>query len=424
MLADMKDASARGITAPEGFYAAGGAVGLKPSGLPDLTLIAADRPCAAAGVFTKSRTVGAPVQVNKRHLRAGRARAILANAGNANAATGKQGELDAIASGRLVAETLAQHGPDPIREQLLQPREVLVASTGIIGQPMPMDRVEYGITQLAPKLARGDQADADSARAILTTDLVSKTAHQAVTLNRQTVRVAGIAKGSGMIAPNMGTLLVFITTDANVAADELQTALKDAAAASFNRISVDQHTSPSDMILALASGAAGGRQLSASGRNFAAFKQALADVCQSLAYQVVKDGEGATRVFRVQVQNARDEREADKVGKAIVDSPLVKTAVHGSDPNWGRIVTAAGYSGAAIQPDRLSLAIGADEPITVFDSGTPLNLSQSERDRLHATMQKKEVTFRLDLARGDAHVEWLGCDLSRQYITINADYTT
>ena len=415
---------AGGITTPAGFYAAGGACGIKASGLPDLTLIVADRPCAAAGVFTKSRTVGAPLQVNKRHLRGGEARAIVCNSGNANASTGKQGELDAIATCRLMTEALGKHDPHRLGQQPLQPREVLVASTGIIGQPMPMDRVEHGIGQLTPRLARGQSADADSARAILTTDLVSKAAHQTVTLGGQTATVAGIAKGSGMIAPNMGTLLVFITTDAKVDSQTLQSALDEANAATFNRISVDQHTSPSDMVLALANGAAGHRKITGSGKNFTALKAAIHEVCQSLAYQVVKDGEGATKVFRVRIRGAKDEREADKVGKAIVDSPLVKTAVHGADPNWGRIVTAAGYSGAAIQPDKLSLAIGDDEPIHVFEAGTPIDLAQRERDRLNSTMQKKEVTFTLDLGRGEAAVEWLGCDLSRQYITINADYTT
>jgi glutamate N-acetyltransferase/amino-acid N-acetyltransferase len=412
-----------GITRPGGFYAAGGACGIKPSGLPDLALIAADRPCAAAGVFTRSRTVGAPVQVNKRHLRSGEAAAILVNAGNANASTGKQGELDAIASCRLVTEQL-NRAPAPFSKLNLQPRQVLVASTGIIGQPMPMDHVEAGVDQLAPRLARGQGADSDAARAILTTDLVSKTAHRSLKLAGRSVQIAGMAKGSGMIAPNMGTLLVFITTDAKLNSRPLQAAVNAATAASFNRISVDQHTSPSDMVLTLASGAAGGRNVGEADTPFAQFQAALTELCQDLAYQVVKDGEGATKVFRVNVTGARNEREADKVGKAIVDSPLVKTAVHGADPNWGRVVTAAGYSGAAIQPNKMSLSIGGDDAITVYDAGTPVTLSQSEQIRLNAIMQKKEITFTLDLARGDTAVEWLGCDLSRQYITINADYTT
>jgi glutamate N-acetyltransferase/amino-acid N-acetyltransferase len=226
-----------------------------------------------------------------------------------------------------------------------------------------------------------------------------------------------------MIAPNMATLLTFVTTDANIAHEPLQQALGEASKASFNRISVDQHTSPSDMVLALASGAVG-REIESGREDFDAFQQALTDLCQDLAYQIVKDGEGATRVFRVRVAGAKDEREADKVGKAIVDSPLVKTAVHGADPNWGRIVTAAGYSGATIQPEKMSLTIGDETPTLVYEAGSPLKLSQAETEKLNATMRKKEVIFHLDLGRGDTQVEWLGCDLSRQYITINADYTT
>jgi glutamate N-acetyltransferase/amino-acid N-acetyltransferase len=413
-----------GITTPSGFYAAGTACGIKPSGLPDLTLIAADRLCAAAGTFTRSRTVGAPVAVNKRHLRTGEAAAIVCNSGNANASTGKQGQSHAIATCRLVTEQLQAHGPAPIRRLALKPRQVLVASTGIIGQPLPMERLEHGIQGVAPRLARGDAADGEAARAVLTTDLVSKTASRQLKIGNKTVRLGGIAKGSGMIAPNMATLLCFITTDAAIAQPALQQALKEAVAASFNRTSVDQHTSPSDMALALASGAAGNTQITARSKHIDAFRQALYEVCQDLAYQVVKDGEGATRVFRVRITGARDEREADRVGKAIVDSPLVKTAVHGGDPNWGRVITAAGYSGAALQPERMSLYIGGEEATCVYEQAGPRDLTQAEQDRLHSAMRQKEIAFHLDLGRGQAWVDWLGCDLSRQYITINADYTT
>jgi glutamate N-acetyltransferase/amino-acid N-acetyltransferase len=413
-----------GITSPAGFYAAGGTCGIKASGLPDLSLIAADRLCAAAGVFTRSRTTGAPVNVDKRHLRSGEAVAILCNAGNANASTGKQGELDAINSCRLVAEALSAQGPAALRGQTWQPRQILVASTGIIGQPMPMEAIEQGVHHLTPRLSQGEQADAEAARAILTTDLVSKTAQRQITLGGKTITLAGMAKGSGMIAPNMATLLTFITTDASIGHEALQGALREAVRHSFNRTSVDQHTSPSDMALALASGAAGGSAMEPDSDGFAQFQAALTDLCQDLAYQVVKDGEGATKVFRMQVTGARDEREADKVGKAIVDSPLVKTAVHGGDPNWGRIVTAAGYSGATIQPSKMSLTVGEAAPTLVYEAGTPVALSQAETETLNAAMRNKEVVFQLDLGRGEAAVEWLGCDLSRQYITINADYTT
>ena len=409
---------------PEGFYAAGGACGIKASGLPDMALIVADRPCAAAGAFTRSRTVAAPVTLNRRHLRGGTARAIVCNSGNANAATGQQGESDAISTCRLMTEYLSANAPAELRAKPLRPREMLVASTGVIGHPLPMDRIEAGIDELTAGLSAGPTAAADAARAILTTDLASKTASRQVKLGHKTVTIAGLAKGSGMIAPNMATMLSFIVTDAAIETAALHAALGRAVQQSFNRISVDQHTSPSDMALALANGAAGGRPMNERSRDYSDFEQALTDLCRDLAHQIVKDGEGATRVFRLRVTGARTEREADRVGKAVVDSPLVKTAVHGADPNWGRIVTAAGYSGATIQPAKMSLAIGDANAIRVYEGGTPVALSQSELDRLASVMRQKEVTFHLDLGRGEAAVEWLGCDLSRQYITINADYTT
>ena len=414
----------KGITTPKGFYAAATTAGIKPSGLPDLTAIVADRPCRAAGVFTKSRTVGAPVIVNKRHLRGGKASAVVVNSGNANASTGKLGEANAITMCRLLAEAVAAHGPGTLKKTPLQPRDVLVASTGIIGRQLPMDKIETGIHALAEKLARSDQANAEAARAIITTDLVIKHAYRKLTIAGKTVHLAGICKGSGMIAPNMGTMLAFMTTDADITGSLLNEALQSAAAASFNRISVDQHTSPSDMALVLASGAAGHRPITAKGKNLIAFTEALTELCRDLAYQIVKDGEGATRVFRVRIVGAKNEKEADLVGKAIVDSPLVKTAIHGADPNWGRIVTAAGYSGAAIQPAKMSLTIGENPAVCVYDHGTPNELSQTDIHQLTSIMKQKEVVIQLDLGRGGVGVEWLGCDLSRQYITINADYTT
>ncbi|MEX0653451.1 MAG: bifunctional glutamate N-acetyltransferase/amino-acid acetyltransferase ArgJ [Phycisphaeraceae bacterium] len=417
------------MTQPAGFYAAGGTCGIKASGLPDLALIVADRPCAAAGVFTRSRTPGAPVIVSRRHLRSGQAQAIIVNSGNANASTGKAGEHDATTMCKLLARQLTQDEHTPLREVTLKPADVLVASTGIIGHRLPMDLIGRGVATLVPRLGRNRQADVNAARAIMTTDLAPKSALTTLDLAGQTVTLAGIAKGSGMIAPNMGTMLAFITTDAAIAAAPLQQALRDAAAASFNRTSVDQHTSPSDMAFALASGAADHKPITtAAGDAYAAFADALTALCRDLAYQVVQDGEGATKVFRMQVTGARTEREADRVAKAVVDSPLVKCAVHGGDPNWGRIVTAAGYSGAAIQPAKMSLHVGGDaagdDGVCVYRAGSPTDLNGNTLRRLGALMRKKEVCFTLDLGRGQAAVEWFGCDLSRQYIAINADYTT
>ncbi|HEX7009659.1 MAG TPA: bifunctional glutamate N-acetyltransferase/amino-acid acetyltransferase ArgJ [Phycisphaeraceae bacterium] len=414
----------RHLTLPRGFYAAGTTCGIKASGLPDLALIAADRPCAAAGVFTRSRTPGAPLIVSRRHLGTGRASAIIINSGNANASTGQAGLRDAREMCRLVAQNLAHCPHQPLQQLKLSPRDVLVASTGIIGRPLPMDRIARGVATLTTRLGRGRTFDAQAARAILTTDLAPKAAHRQITLAGKTVHLAGIAKGSGMIAPNMATMLAFITTDAAIAPAMLRQALRQAAQASFNRISVDQHTSPSDMAIILASGAANHPTLTQPNRNWQAFCDALTDLCRDLAYQIVKDGEGATKVFRVQVTGARTQRDADRVAQAIVNSPLVKTAVHGGDPNWGRITTAAGYSGAAVNPANMSLTIGGSDGLCVYQKGAPLPLNKTQERRLHAIMRKKEITFTLNLGQGRASTEWLGCDLSRQYIAINADYTT
>jgi glutamate N-acetyltransferase/amino-acid N-acetyltransferase len=410
-----------GITAPQGFTAAGGTCGIKASGLPDLTLIAADQGCAAAGVFTTSRTPSAPVLVCRRHLQRAQKtgiRAILCNSGNANASTGKPGEHDALAMCRLTGQGLG-----------VSAHQVLVCSTGVIGRPLPMDKIGRGIATLLGRRQRGPAADAAAARGILTTDLTPKSAVRRLTLGGKRVTLAGICKGSGMIAPNMATMLAFVTTDAAIAPRLLRRALQLATAASFNRISVDQHTSPSDTLLALASGAAGNTPISkTTSDDFTRFTAALTDLCRDLAYQIIKDGEGATKVFRVQVTHARHEREADQVAKAIVDSPLVKTAIHGGDPNWGRITTAAGYSGAAVDPRKMTLTLsrsdGKGGVITVYDQGGPTTLTKAEQRRLVSVMRGKEIVVNLSLGRGGAAVEWLGCDLSRQYIAINADYTT
>ncbi|MFP4145684.1 MAG: bifunctional glutamate N-acetyltransferase/amino-acid acetyltransferase ArgJ [Phycisphaeraceae bacterium] len=412
------------ITAPAGFYAAGVACGIKPSGKTDLALIVADRPCSAAGVFTRSRTTAAPVAINRQHLRGGRAQAIIVNAGNANASTGRQGERDAMQMCQLAAEHLQRAAVPELASLTLRPRDVLVSSTGIIGRPMPMDRVAEGAKELPRHLARGKDADDAAAHAIITTDLVTKGAVRRFKQGGKQITLGGICKGSGMIAPNMATMLAFVTTDAAISPRLLREALRDAATASFNRISVDQHTSPSDMILVLASGAAEAPEIAPGSDDEATFREKLTDLCRDLAYQVVKDGEGATKVFRVQVAEARDEREADKIAKAIVDSPLVKTAVHGEDPNWGRITTAAGYSGAMVDPETMSLHIGGKRGVCVYKAGVPTKLTAKQQARVEKVMQQKELTFRLTLGRGDTEVEWLGCDLSRQYITINADYTT
>ena len=260
----------------------------------------------------------------------------------------------------------------------------------------------------------------------MTTDTVHKIAE--ATIGSGPARVVGVAKGVGMIEPNMATMLAFLTTDADIAPALLKKALQLAAVASFNRMSVDQHTSPSDTVMILASGAAGNAKVKTAGKDFDAFLKALTDVSFELAYKIVKDGEGATRVFRVNVTGARTEKEADKVAKEVVNSPLVKAAVHGGDPNWGRITTAAGYAGVKLDPSRMSLTIAAPSDVKtavkVYAKGQPIKLDESQQKTLNASMKGTEVVFTLDLGAGKAKVQWLGCDLSKEYVSINADYTT
>ncbi len=375
-----------------------------------MMLLAADRPVDAAGVFTTNRVKGAPVIVSKRHLRKPKIQGIICNSGISNVCMGDQGLTDAKQMCALTAKQLG-----------CRPQQVLACSTGVIGVPLPMDLITRGIATVGPRLTRGQKVNAAAARAILTTDLVTKTASRRLRLGGKTVHLAGMCKGSGMIAPNMATMLAFITTDTAIAPGPLNDALRAATRASFNRISVDTDQSTSDSILILAGGAAGNARIRARGRAFSAFTDALTDLCRDLAHQLVADGEGATRIFCVTITGARSERDADRVGRAVVESPLVKTAVHGADPNWGRILMAAGKSGAALKPDRLSLHIG---PHAVLRGGQPIALNRTAQRKLARYMKHREIEFTLDLAAGRHTAQWTGCDLSRQYIAINADYTT
>ncbi len=395
------------MTLPRGFRAAGATCGLKPSGEPDLALIVSDLPCVSAGMTTQSKCPGATVEVARGHLRRSDGCAIVCNSGIANVATGKTGRVNAVAMTDQVADLIG-----------CRRTQVLPASTGLIGERLPMDKIGRGLATVAAKLGRGSNADIEAALAILTTDLVAKTAFRRIHLSGKSITLAGIAKGSGMISPNMATMLAFITTDAAVSPAALGVALRQAVGQSFNRISIDDDTSTSDSVFVLANGAAGNRKVT---RASGAFQAALNEVCCDLAYQVVADGEGATRVIRIRVKRAKNAVDADRIGKAIASSPLVKTAVHGADPNWGRLIMAVGKSGAAVQPSKLSLAIAG---VVVCRGGMGVDLRPPVYRKLVRAMRRKEVQITVDLKLGQAGAEWLGCDLSRQYIAINSDYTT
>lgn len=398
------------ITLPKGFLAAGGTFGIKASGKPDLALIASEVDCTLAAVFTTNRIASEPVILGRRHVAGGICRAIVCNSGNANAATGAEGLANALAMCKAVARHLK-----------CKPTQVLAGSTGIIGHPLPMRKILPGIDALAGKLSRGSKADGAAALAIMTTDLVPKAAFVRFKIGSRVVTLGGICKGSGMIAPNMATMLGYITTDAAISRPALRAALRAAVDAdgSFNRLSVDQHTSCSDTVAVLASGLAGNPRITSTrSAAYRAFAAALAELCRKLAYQIICDGEGVTRIIRATVSGAATQADAVKAARAVVDSPLVKCAVHGGDPNWGRIVTAAGYSGAKIAPLTTTLQIG---PVTVYHKGQPTNYNL---EHVQKAMRGKEVHFHLTIGKGPGRTQFLGCDLSRDYITINADYHT
>jgi glutamate N-acetyltransferase/amino-acid N-acetyltransferase len=401
-LTTRRASDAGAITMPLGFRASAVAAGIKPGRL-DLALVAADAPCAAAGVFTGNRAVAAPVVVSREHLGGGRARAIVVNAGCANAATGASGLRDAREMASRAASALG-----------CAAFEVLVASTGVIGVPLPMDKVRAGIDAAAARLAR--EGGADAARAILTTDTHPKEVLVETAIGGRRVRVAGIAKGAGMIAPNMATLLAFFTTDAAVAPAVLRAALGAAVGETLNRITVDGDTSTNDTALILASGASGAPPVEGPGTDHDAFSAALVAASRRLAEMVVRDGEGATRLAEVRVEGAATARDADVVARTVAESPLVKTALHGGDPNWGRILAAVGRSGVAVGAGGVDIHLG-DLEVAAASAALPY-----DEDAAHRQMLADPVRIRVVLHEGAASGWMWTCDLSRGYVDINAHY--
>ncbi|CAN5708480.1 bifunctional glutamate N-acetyltransferase/amino-acid acetyltransferase ArgJ [soil metagenome] len=414
------------ITLPLGFVAAATTAGLKPSGRPDLALLVRRERGLHAGfaaAFTTNQLVGAPVLLG----RAARARALrgemsasalLINAGNSNAATGPEG---VAAAERCCAGAALALGVDPL--------EVVPCSTGIIGRPLQDDRIIAALPALVGRLARGTPADEEAAAAIMTTDRVPKTAQRSLRIGGAEIRIGAMAKGAGMIAPRLdsasgparpaATMLAFITTDAAVESPVLQAALDAATSDSFNIISVDNHASCSDTVIAVSSGLAG-RSIIPGTRDFDAFAAALHAVCLDLADQIVADGEGATRTFAVAVRGAATPEAARLMAREIVNSSLVKCAVHGGDPNWGRIITAAGNAGVAFDVAKASLTIGG---VPVFEQGRPMTAAQSD-PRLKSAMSAPRVEMILTVGPGSGAARMVGCDLTAEYIRINADYTT
>ena len=390
---------AGGVTAPQGFRAGGMACGIKKD-QPDLALLVSEREASAAGVFTTNRVKAAPVVLSSRQIRGGKARAIVANSGNANACTGEEGIKDA----RTMVESTA-------RALEIPPREVLVCSTGVIGEPLPMEAVTRGIETLASRLST--QGGETFAQAIMTTDSFPKSTAREVTTHQGAFRIGGAAKGAGMIHPHMATMLAFITTDLEVELSTLQKSLKEAVDGSFNRITVDGDTSTNDTVLMLANGASG---IKGEGEVLEAFALALEEVCRELAHMIIRDGEGATKVVKLVVKGALNREEAEKAARRVANSLLVKTAFYGEDPNWGRLAAALGSSGCLLDPAKLSIHV---EDVEIVRGG--LGIPQAQ-EAAHQIMGRKEYTVTMDLGLGTGEYWIWTCDLTYDYIRINAEY--
>ena len=371
----------------------------------DLCVVLSERACDAGGVFTTNKVKSASVVIDHLHLQHNRVRALVINSGNANACTGAQGFKDALLMAKLTADNLD-----------LDPDQVLVSSTGVIGRYMPMQAVRSGIEAACADLDAGHGDDA--ARAIMTTDSVPKTSSLEVELSGGRVKIGGMCKGSGMIHPNMATMLAYITTDAAVAPGLMAAMVKAVADRSFNQVSVDGDSSTNDTFLLLANGDAGNRPITAGSADAAALQAGIVEVAQIMARSIARDGEGATKLITVRVGGAASDSEASLAARSVASSSLVKTAIHGGDPNWGRIVCALGYSGAEMAIDRLHLSIGG---MVVFERGGGVEV---DLGAVRHAFEQPEIEIVATLGIGDGIAEAWGCDLSEEYVRINADYTT
>lgn len=399
------------VTQTPGFRAAGVHVGVKTSNKEkkDVALIYSEKPCAVAGMFTTNVVKAAPVYYDMKVVENGRAQAIIANSGNANACTGEQGEKDAAAMAAAAGAVLG-----------LKAEEVLVCSTGVIGHNMPMDRVLSGIKAAAANLS--SDGGRDAAEAILTTDVYRKEISKTVDLNGITVTISGMAKGSGMICPNMATMLCFITTDAAIDSKVLQMALKESVALSFNQISVDGDMSTNDTVLMLANGMAGNAAITLNSESYQKFVAVLKDICFYLAKKIARDGEGATHLLEAHVIHAASEEDALKAAKSVVSSDLVKAAIFGKDANWGRIICAAGYSGAKFDQSKVDISLSSySGEILVAKNGGGLEFDE---DYALKILSEENITAIIDLKAGEFSGKAWGCDLTYDYVKINADYRT
>lgn len=392
-----------GVTAPKGYTAAGVACGIKKNNKKDLAVVCSDDNAIASGVFTTNTVKGHSLQVSMENIKNGIARAIVINSGNANACVGETGYRDAVDMTALTAELLQ-----------CEPEDILVNSTGVIGQKLNMPSVRSGIRSAVNALSRDGYADAEEA--IMTTDLLKKEIAVEIEIQGETVRIGGMAKGSGMIHPNMATMIGIITTDANISRSLLDKALKACVKSTFNRVSVDGDTSVCDSVFILANGFADNDAIVKDDYEYSKFVDALLFVCTYLARLMAKDGEGATKLVEIIVDGAQDEADAYKAVCAVAKSPLVKTAIFGEDANWGRIITAAGYSGAAFDPNLIDIQIGN---ILVCRNGTAVNFDENSAKEI---LKQKEITIKISLKKGKVSDRMWTCDFSYDYVKINGSY--
>ena len=401
-----------GVCAAQGFRAAGLHVGVKTHATwkKDVALIVSDVPCTAAAMFTKNVVKAAPIHVTRDHLAKGSVRAVIANSGNANACA-PQGEENAE---RMCAAAAKAIG--------CAPEEVLVASTGVIGQTLNVKVIEDGVPELYGLLERSDEASDAAAHAIMTTDTVKKEVAVEAIVGGKTVHIGGIAKGSGMIHPNMGTMLCFITTDCAISQEMLQEALGEVVRTTFNRISVDGDTSTNDTCCVLANGLAGNPEIIEKNESYVDFLLKLHEVCYHLARSMAKDGEGAKHLITCTVRGAATEEQAESISKSIISSTLTKAAIFGCDANWGRVLCAMGYSGETFDPERVDVAFASEAgEILVCKAGRGLDFDEALAKKI---LTEDEVDIDVTMAEGDESCTCWGCDITYDYIKINGDYRT
>ena len=395
-----------GVTAATGFQAAGIHCGVKNNEKKDLALIISECVCNAAATYTTNQVKASPLYVTKAHLENDQAKAIICNSGNANACAPK-GEENAERMCRMISNITG-----------IAENDIVVASTGVIGQELNIQAIEKGAPDLV-KLLNEQGSDA-AAEAIMTTDLLKKEVAVEFEIGGKEIKMGAIAKGSGMIHPNMGTMLCFITTDASIDSEILKTALKEAVKKTFNRVSVDGDTSTNDMCCILANGLARNQEIKEKGKDYDVFLQNLQYICEYLAKMIAKDGEGATKLITCDVQGAKNEEDAELCAKSVASSSLLKSAMFGCDANWGRVLCAMGYSGAEFSPEEVAVAFSSGAGIiSVCQKGKGLTFDEKEAKKI---LSEKEITIEINMNQGNSSARAWGCDLSYEYVRINGDY--